>query len=288
MKKIFLMLIFCFCSISIWAQETLQSVTGRGNISIRDLSNITLQNANTGPGRLFIQFNNADGSRRGYLGYGSSSTNKFYINTDDGSSTVIQNKLLINNPPDIGTDGAQVKSGLSIYGTENNSGNHIVFKRSEGAEMAYIGWETETEANSPFVIKSSNGNDIKFMINDSEMMRVKAGNLSIGTPDAKGYKLAVNGKIRAHEIKIETANWPDYVFAKDYKLLSLMETERHIQEKGHLPGIPSADEAKANGVDLGDMNAKLLQKIEELTLYLIEQGKEIKELKKEVKSLKNN
>lgn len=99
------------------------------------------------------------------------------------------------------------------------------------------------------------------------------GNVGIGTTVPK-EKLSVNGKIRAHEIKVETANWPDYVFAKDYQLPSLQETEQHIKEKGHLPGIPSAEEVKANGVDLGEMNGKLLKKIEELTLHLIELKKE--------------
>ncbi len=115
-----------------------------------------------------------------------------------------------------------------------------------------------------------------------------AGNLGLGTPDTKGYKLAVNGKVRAHEIKVETANWPDYVFAKEYSLPSLNETEKHIQEKGHLPGIPSAAEVKSNGVDLGAMNAKLLQKIEELTLHQIRQEKEMTELRKQVKELKKS
>nr|WP_197718722.1 hypothetical protein [Pedobacter schmidteae] len=105
-------------------------------------------------------------------------------------------------------------------------------------------------------------------------------NVGIGTTDTKGYRLAVNGKIRTHEIKVETANWPDYVFAKDYQLPTLQETEKHIKENGHLPGIPSAEEVKTNGIDLGEMNAKLLQKIEELTLHLINQQKEIELLKK--------
>jgi hypothetical protein len=106
-----------------------------------------------------------------------------------------------------------------------------------------------------------------------------AGDVGVGTLDTKGYKLAVNGKVRAQEIKVETANWPDYVFAKDYVLPSLKETEKHIQEKGHLPGIPSAQEVKNNGVDLGEMNAKLLKKIEELTLYLIQKDKELEQVK---------
>ncbi|ACU03278.1 hypothetical protein [Pedobacter heparinus] len=103
------------------------------------------------------------------------------------------------------------------------------------------------------------------------------GNMGVGIENP-AEKLSVNGKIRAHEIKVENTNWPDYVFTKDYQLPTLQQTEKHIKEKGHLPGIPSAAEVKANGIDLGDMNAKLLQKIEELTLYLIEKDKEIKQL----------
>jgi|GEM_PF-4692381 len=105
------------------------------------------------------------------------------------------------------------------------------------------------------------------------------GSVSIGTTSASS-KLAVNGKIRAQEIKVENANWPDFVFTKSYALPTLRETEKHIKENGHLPGIPSAADVKMNGVDLGEMNAKLLQKIEELTLHLIE-------LKKEVDKLRN-
>ncbi|SMC75327.1 hypothetical protein [Pedobacter africanus] len=104
----------------------------------------------------------------------------------------------------------------------------------------------------------------------------KTDGVGIGTGDLRGYKLAVNGKIRAQEIKVEASPWPDYVFAKDYQLPTLQETEKHIKDKGHLPGIPSAAEVKANGIDLGEMNAKLLQKIEELTLHLIEKDTALK------------
>ncbi|ATP58042.1 hypothetical protein CPT03_16995 [Pedobacter ginsengisoli] len=108
--------------------------------------------------------------------------------------------------------------------------------------------------------------------NVKHMTMLANGNLGIGIANPN-EKLAVNGNIRAHEIKVETANWPDYVFAKGYELPSLKEIEAHIKEKGHLPGIPSAEEVKTNGVNLGEMNAKLLKKIEELTLHLVEQQK---------------
>ncbi|PTS96553.1 hypothetical protein DBR11_19020 [Pedobacter sp. HMWF019] len=122
-----------------------------------------------------------------------------------------------------------------------------------------------------------------------------AGNIGVGAPDTKGYKLAVAGNMIAESVKVQLKSaWPDYVFKEDYKLTSLQETEKHIKEKGHLPGIPSAAEVKSEGIDLGEMNKKLLQKIEELTLYLIEQKnrgdlqqKQIELQHKELEALKS-
>jgi len=110
-----------------------------------------------------------------------------------------------------------------------------------------------------------------------------SGNVGIGTTDTKGYKLAVAGNMIAESVKVKLQGaWPDFVFAKSYKLPTLQETQAHISEKGHLPGIPSAAEVKANGIDLGEMNAKLLQKIEELTLHLIEMKRENQDMKKDL------
>ncbi|NQX41298.1 hypothetical protein SAMN05421820_107160 [Pedobacter steynii] len=106
------------------------------------------------------------------------------------------------------------------------------------------------------------------------------GSLGIGTLSTGEYRLAVNGKMRTHEIRVETANWPDYVFEKNYSLPSLGELEKYIAQNKRLPEIPSATEAEREGVDLGSMNKLLLKKIEELTLHLISKDKEITELKK--------
>ncbi|MNY50657.1 hypothetical protein D3C86_1861760 [compost metagenome] len=115
------------------------------------------------------------------------------------------------------------------------------------------------------------------------------GTLGLGTTDTKGYKLAVAGNMIAEQVTVKLkGNWPDYVFAPTFNLPSLQETEQHIKEKGHLPGIPSAEEVKNNGVDLGEMNAKLLQKIEELTLHLIELKKENESLNTRVNQLENS
>ena len=111
------------------------------------------------------------------------------------------------------------------------------------------------------------------------------GNVGIGTTDPGEWKMAVNGKIRAKELKVEIANWPDYVFDRNYVLPTLIEVEKHIKDKGHLINVPSAGEIKANGLEVGAMNRLLLEKIEELTLYLLQQEERIKRL--ENNSLKN-
>ncbi|WP_299160487.1 hypothetical protein [uncultured Tenacibaculum sp.] len=112
------------------------------------------------------------------------------------------------------------------------------------------------------------------------------GNVGVGTRDTGTHKLAVEGSIGARKIKVEAfPNWSDFVFEKEYKLPTLKEVESHIKEKGHLKDIPSEAEVKKNGFYLGDMDAKLLQKIEELTLYTIQQDKEINELKLLVEKL---
>ena len=103
----------------------------------------------------------------------------------------------------------------------------------------------------------------------------------------KGFKLGVNGKIAATEVKVAAyANWADFVFKKEYKLPTLTEVENHIKKKGHLQNIPSASEVKKDGFFLGEMDAKLLQKIEELTLYTIQQEKQLKIQAEEVRELK--
>ena len=95
-------------------------------------------------------------------------------------------------------------------------------------------------------------------------------------------KLEVNGTIRSQEVKVEANNWPDYVFAPEYELRSLEETEDFIQENHHLPEVPSAQEIEEEGLALGEMNAILLKKIEELTLHTIQQQKLIEELYKRI------
>jgi hypothetical protein len=102
------------------------------------------------------------------------------------------------------------------------------------------------------------------------------GNVGIGTTSTQGYKLAVNGDAIFTKVKVKSySTWPDYVFTPTYKLPSLNEVEALIIQYKHLPDVPSAQEVEKNGLDLGENQAVLLKKIEELTLYVIQLQKEI-------------
>ena len=123
-----------------------------------------------------------------------------------------------------------------------------------------------------------------------ERMRINNdGNILIGKTSQSNanYKLDVAGPVRANEIVVNTTG-ADYVFDEDYKLKTLSEVETYIQENGHLPDIPSAEEMQTNGMAVGELNTKLLEKIEELTLYVIELKKKTEEQDHLIKSLMQN
>ena len=125
-------------------------------------------------------------------------------------------------------------------------------------------------------------NSNSFLVDWSAKDLFVDGNIGVGTKNTHGYRLAVVGNIVAEEIKVALqVNWPDFVFEKNYRLPTLKEVEEHIKDKGYLINIPSATKVKQDGIKLGEMNAMLLQKIEELTLYTIAQEKKINLLEKE-------
>jgi hypothetical protein len=193
-------------------------------------------------------------------------------------------RLSITNTGFIGIGGAPIDNRkVMIYGSDNTPSGIALDVKNLGGED----------------ILSCN-NDASVNIGYSSTLNVlRNGNVGIGTTDPQA-KLHVNGDLRvdgqiyhrgtlkSQEIKVEIPNgtWKDYVFHPSYKLKSLTEVEQYIQTNGHLPEIPSTKEVEQNGVNVGEMQAKLLQKVEELTLYVIELKKENEEIKKELKKIK--
>ncbi|MDB5012819.1 MAG: hypothetical protein JWQ25_1021 [Daejeonella sp.] len=148
------------------------------------------------------------------------------------------------------------------------------------AERAALSAPAMVGANLVFMAKMpDNGTQVKMIFDYN-------GNLTL--PETlKSKNIYANGNIWAKEIKVALVNpWPDFVFSKTHNTISLPDLEKYIQANNHLPNIPSASEVAREGINLGEMNAKLLQKIEELTLHLIEQNKQLLELKSEVEILK--
>jgi hypothetical protein len=130
---------------------------------------------------------------------------------------------------------------------------------------------------------------IEFHNENIQVMSIRAdNNVYFGDPDPeKSSNLYVNGQIRANLVRVNTDTWSDYVFAPDYNLRPLHELSSFITKNGHLPDIPAEAEVLENGIDLGEMNGLLLKKIEELTLYLLEQDSKINILQTELQQIKN-
>jgi hypothetical protein len=134
-----------------------------------------------------------------------------------------------------------------------------------------LGWRWDTANGNQSFIQSSDGTT-QIIATQLKGIQLLGGNVGIGTTNPT-QKLSVNGTVRAKEVIVDTG-WSDYVFDERYKLTALSETEAFVKAEKHLPGIPSAKEVAENGISVGEMQAKLLAKVEELTLYVIELKKE--------------
>lgn len=246
----------------------------------------------------------ATGNNQGYLG--------FKVPHNDTANSGYD--MVINHNGNVGIGTTNPFSGTANHGLHINKGAHSsilfdnptsgsggIIQTSDGKQRIFIGANLYDDQNgswssfqtgkgsagiSLIADEGGWGTYIDFITSQSDgqynssMKIFGNGNVGIGTTNTKGYKLGVKGKIVAEEVKVATySNWSDFVFYNDYKLPTLQEVENHIKEKGHLKDIPSAKEVEKNGIFLGEMDSKLLQKIEELTLYTIQQEKEIKLLK---------
>jgi len=196
---------------------------------------------------------------------------------------------------------------VSTSGTTVNSGNLSFADGTQSIQFANPG---TTPAPMMFMFRSGTTNTARMVIAHSPSfptwglqyadsgdqfdflgagtsrmsINLSNGNVGIGVVSPV-YKLEVCGTIRAKEVRVETG-WCDYVFEKDYKLRTVDELDKYISENKHLPGIASANEVETEGLNVGEMNKAMMEKIEELTLYVIQLSKDNKRLQEEIDALK--
>ncbi len=153
-----------------------------------------------------------------------------------------------------------------------------------------FGWVPDSWYSGGGTLWQSGYAGIKFFTEGKPRLSINiSGNVGVGTEtptqkldvngNIKGANFYANGTVFANEVKVEATKWSDFVFDKEYKLLPLEDVKAHIEEHKHLPDVPSEKQVLEEGINVAEMQAKLLQKIEELTLYVIQQDKEIKELR---------
>ncbi len=175
----------------------------------------------------------------------------------------------------VGIGTSNPNSMLELYG--NNKA--LSFRNENDHDVLLIG--TDGRGNGEFYLRNKSGENRVYIsgANNENIYFNNGGAVGIGTTTMGGHKLAVEGSIGAREIKVEASEWADYVFDENYQLPALQLVDAYIKENKHLIGVPSEAEVLSNGIDLARMDATLLKKIEELTLYIIEQEKQIQELK---------
>jgi len=227
--------------------------------------------------------------------------------TSNGASPLA--RMIISSNGNVGVGAAEPRALFDVNVAQPNTTSSVLGRLPEGDNLGtYLGVQTYTTTDvgaKSFALEHRFFNQLNSAINfhrggdmtggymtfstnqGVEQMRIDAaGNVGIGTTSTGGYKLAVKGDVKALRVKVTQNDWADFVFDPAYKLPSLQETEQYIKSNRHLPDVPSEAAVRKDGVDLGEMNKVLLQKVEELTLHLIEQQKELNAMKEEMKKLK--
>lgn len=287
-------------------RNTLQKNTIGGNnvaLGINALNSNTTGVANLGLGGAALYSNTTAGNN---VGIGD---NALFKTTTGGFNVGIGAQSQYNNTTGVGN----ISFGYrSLY--TNSVGNfNIAIGReagylNTGTGSMFLGYQAgfnETGSNKLYIANSSTANPLikgefdnkNLKVNTGAIVSSTVGFLAVGNFDAaytmpasNSYRLIVQDGIITEKVKValkSTADWADYVFEPSYKLMSLEKVEEFVKENKHLPNVPSAEDMSKNGLDVSQTSAKLMEKIEELTLYMIEMNKEIKALKAENEKLKN-
>lgn len=221
-------------------------------------------------------YNTTTGGDNTALGF-----NALYANTTGGANAAFgYNALKSSSGSGLNTAVGWQAMVSTTTGTQNVAvGSSALIINTTGTGITAIGSAADVATNN-----LSNATAIGYHAIVSQSNSLVLGgtgnyavNVGIGTTTPQ-YTLSVNGTIQAKEVRVETG-WSDFVFEKNYKLRSLNEVEKYINQNHHLPEIPSASDIQKNGLAVADVQTKMMQKIEELTLYIIQLQKEIDQLK---------
>jgi len=195
------------------------------------------------------------------------------------------NHFILNGRVGIGT--TTPSQQLSLTGGIGFANQNAIDKKLYSPQDGTLEWFTHDAAGEHgFAVSHQGARRVYFNTNGNSYLI--GGNLGIGTTNPD-QKLTVKGKIHAEEVIVDL-NVPvaDFVFHPTYKLMPLNQVEQYVKTNNHLPEIPSASEVSKNGMNMGEMQNKLLQKVEELTLYVIELNKKNNELEKELNYIKKH
>ncbi len=222
------------------------------------------------------------------IGAGSTSTTNTFLLRNSIGDTLL--RMRDDGRMGIGYNGTSYGRTLNMGGTGVNfyTANEVAFGGAIfPTDTSLVLW-SNSGANNYLVLQPSWGNTGIGTYTPNAKLHLN-GTMLIGSNSnriATGYQLSVVGKIMAEEVKVQLyATWPDYVFSNDYKLMPLEQLEQSIKSNKHLPNIPAAAEIEKNGIMLGDMNKKIVEKVEELTLYIIEINKKNTALTEKVEKL---
>lgn len=273
MNKLIIITSFLLGHLSTFSQNQNFDVDGRSQI------NANLEALRLNGSTNWLSFYNGN-TYKGYL---------YHNNTQMYLSNVIPNgNLYLGTNDDVKM--TILASGSVGIGTINpdpnfqmDIANRIRLRSGGGFNTAGIGFNNPDNSAVIAFVGVKDASAIGFYGNNSGWglhMNTNTGNVGIGT-DNPTYKLSVLGNIRCTEAVVETG-WADFVFDEEYRLASLDEVEKFIQANNHLPNIPPASEIQKNGLRLGEIQTKMMAKIEELTLYIIQQQKELDAIKKEL------
>lgn len=220
---------------------------------------------------------------------GGSFTLPTFTDTDAQSLSLNGNNLTISNGNTVALPTTSITAGNNITVTGNGTTTPFLISAVDTSLYANNGSiNTATTVNNNRIVDMNNRN-IWFNTSTSTAHgKIYIGNTTSYPTTTGNYKLFVEGGILTEKVKValrSTSNWADYVFANDYKLMPLSEVEQFISTNKHLPGVASASDLVKDGIDVVEMQSKQMEKIEELTLYVIQQNKKIEELQKQVQAL---